>query len=117
MEDQEVVLPAIEIVRQDFASSTIVGPVPADTAFYRCYQGQFDGVLAMYHDQGLGPLKTVHFDEAINVSGGLPHLRVSPDHGPAQDLFLTGLASPTSMQGAFDLCLRYTSTATKPEVG
>ena len=116
-EDLDVVLPAIENVRQFYRSTPegsysdcqIVGPMPADTAFYQGYHEHFDGVLAMYHDQGLGPLKTVHFDEAINVSGGLPHLRVSPDHGPAKDLFLTGQASKVSMQTAFDLCVRYTS--------
>ena len=59
----------------------VTGPFPADTLFHFAYTGQYDGVLAMYHDQGLGPLKTVHFYDAVNITGGLKHLRVSPDHG------------------------------------
>jgi 4-hydroxythreonine-4-phosphate dehydrogenase len=83
------------------------GPVPADTAFYKGYHGEYDGVLAMYHDQGLAPLKTVHFDEAVNITGGLDIFRVSPDHGPARDLYLKRTASLVSFQTALQHCLRY----------
>ena len=79
-------------------------PVPAP---WQAVDRRFDGVVAMYHDQGLGPLKTVHFDDAVNLSGGLPHLRVSPDHGPARDLFLERAASPKSFLAALDLAERY----------
>jgi 4-hydroxythreonine-4-phosphate dehydrogenase len=87
------------------------GPLPADTAFHAGYHGTYDGVLAMYHDQGLGPLKTVHFDDAVNLSGGLPHFRAAPDHGPARDLFMKRQASPASFALAFDLACRYLGTA------
>lgn len=106
--DQESRLIAPAIARVQAACGfSIAGPLPADTVFYRCWQGHYDGVLAMYHDQGLAPLKTVHFDEAVNLSGGLPHLRVSPDHGPASDLFLRRMANPQSMHAAFDLASQY----------
>lgn len=108
-EDREILAPAIAQVLKNDPRVLIDGPVPADTVFYRAYQGAYDGVLAIYHDQGLGPLKTVHFDEAINLSGGLQHLRVSPDHGPARDLFLTGKASTTSMDIAIKTASHYLS--------
>ena len=65
------------------------------------------GVLACYHDQGLGPLKTVHFDDAVNITGGLRHLRVSPDHGPARDLYGSGHGSPKSFAAALQICMNY----------
>lgn len=105
-EEARLIAPAVRAAARHL-DAHIVGPEPADTAFYRCYHGEYDGVLAMYHDQGLGPLKTVHFDEAVNLSGGLPHLRVSPDHGPARDLYLTGRASPKSFALALSLARRY----------
>lgn len=106
-EDDKIVAPAVAEARAVGIDAR--GPYPADTVFYRAMQGQFDVVLAMYHDQGLGPLKTVHFDEAVNVSMGLPHLRVSPDHGPAADLYLTGQASVKSFDAALKLCDRWLS--------
>lgn len=106
-EDDRIIAPAIKEAQK--AGIQASGPYPADTVFYRAYQGNFDVVLAMYHDQGLGPLKTVHFDEAVNVSMGLPHLRVSPDHGPAADLYLTGRASVKSFDAALKLCDRWLS--------
>jgi 4-hydroxy-L-threonine phosphate dehydrogenase PdxA len=83
------------------------GPISADTAFYFCLQGQYDGVLAMYHDQGLAPMKTVYFDEAINISAGLRHLRVSPDHGPAYQLISSSQVSIKSFENAFLLAIEY----------
>lgn len=64
----------------------IFGPLPADTAFYQHGQGHYDGLLAMYHDQGLAPFKLMHFHSGVNVTLGLPFLRTSPDHGTAKDL-------------------------------
>ena len=104
-EEERVIAPAVLASGQEGVNVT--GPLPADTVFYRAMRGEFDAVLAMYHDQGLGPLKTVHFDEAVNVSLGLPHLRVSPDHGPAADQFLTGKASMRSFDAALKLCDRW----------
>ena len=107
-EEARVIVPAITEARLHLGkSATLVGPVPADTAFYFGYKGEFDCVLAMYHDQGLGPLKTVHFDNAVNISGGLRHFRVSPDHGPASDLYLRGRASPASLVQAINLAVSY----------
>ena len=102
--DQRVVEPAITALKSHYGVS---GPYPADTIFWKALNGQFDCVLAMYHDQGLGPLKTVHFDDAINITGGLQHLRVSPDHGPAQDLFLTAKASSASFKLCWQLVNSY----------
>ncbi len=106
-EDLTMVQPAIENAKLKLAGAKIEGPIPADTLFHRAFCGQYDGVLAMYHDQGLGPLKIVHFHDAINITGGLPFLRVSPDHGPAQDLFLQGTASATSTCQALRLAVQY----------
>lgn len=99
-EDQRVLAKAVAAARAE--GYEVSGPHPADTVFFRAYQGQFDGVLAMYHDQGLGPLKTVHFYDAINVTGGLSALRLSPDHGPAADLF----GSQAARADSFGLALQ-----------
>lgn len=93
-EDARILAPAVAELNQLFPGQ-FVGPVPADTAFFNAYEGRWRGVLAMYHDQGLAPLKTVHFFDAINITGGLAHLRVSPDHGPAADLFGRGQEANT----------------------
>lgn len=81
----------------------VTGPLPGDTAFHRHLKGEFDGVVAMYHDQGLGPLKTVDFAEAANLTLGLPHIRTSPDHGTAYDLAGTGRADRRSLDSAIRL--------------
>jgi len=104
-EEERVITPAVHAAAKQGVK--VVGPLPADTVFYRAMCDEFDAVLAMYHDQGLGPLKTVHFDEAVNISLGLPHLRVSPDHGPAADQFLTGKASMRSFDAALKICDRW----------
>ena len=107
IEDDRVVRPAVEKLSRESNQAVFLGPLPADTVFYRAYHGAFDAVLAMYHDQGLGPLKTVHFDEAVNVSLGLRYLRVSPDHGPAADLFGKGMASMRSFESAAKMCVNW----------
>ena len=110
-EERLIITPAILRVQAEQVAArsgvVISGPLPADTAFHRAYHGEFAAVLAMYHDQGLGPLKTVHFDTAVNVSGGLKHFRASPDHGPARDLFLQHRASSASMELALSLALNH----------
>lgn len=80
--------------------------LPADTLFARQLRGEFDVVLALYHDQGLGPLKTVDFDEAVNVTLGLPHVRTSPDHGTAFGIAGKGIASPRSFDNAVEVARR-----------
>lgn len=108
-EDAGVIGPTVAKAQEQLAPAVIRGPFPADTLFHRAMNGEFDAVLAMYHDQGLGPLKTVHFYDAINITGGLRHLRVSPDHGPARDLFMSNSARFDSFELAWNACERYLS--------
>lgn len=103
-EDDEVIRPTVESMTSEVDVS---GPWASDTLFWKALNGQYDAVLAMYHDQGLGPLKTIHFDDAVNITGGLPFLRVSPDHGPAKDLFLKKKASPRSLKEALSIAQKY----------
>lgn len=105
-EDDRVVAPAVAALNGRYPGQ-FVGPLPADTVFHHCREGRFSAVLAMYHDQGLAPLKTVHFFDAINITGGLDHLRVSPDHGPAADLFGSGKADTSSFALALATAERY----------
>ncbi|MGA2228761.1 MAG: 4-hydroxythreonine-4-phosphate dehydrogenase PdxA [Syntrophobacteraceae bacterium] len=81
----------------------ISGPWPADTVFHRAMSNEFDAVVAMYHDQGLIPVKLVHFNEAVNVSLGLPVVRTSVDHGTAYDIAGMGTADPGSLIEAVSL--------------
>lgn len=78
-------------------------PLPADTLFYRAKQGEFDAVLAMYHDQGLAPLKLVDFDQAVNVTLGTSIIRTSVDHGTAFDIVGKGTANPASFLKAIQV--------------
>ena len=80
-----------------------IGPLAADTLFHQAVQGNFDAVVAMYHDQGLAPLKLVAFDTGVNWTLGLPFIRTSPDHGTAYDLAGRDRANPSSMQAAIQL--------------
>lgn len=79
---------------------------PADTLFMRALRGEYDVIIALYHDQGLAPLKLIDFDDAVNVTLGLPHVRTSPDHGTAFSLAGKGLASPRSFANAVSTALR-----------
>jgi 4-hydroxythreonine-4-phosphate dehydrogenase len=103
-EEQTVIGPA---VRQAQARQIeAVGPLSADALFYYAYKGDYDAVVAMYHDQGLAPLKMVAFEQGINWTLGLPFIRTSPDHGTAYDIAGRGAASPTSMVAAIRLAKR-----------
>ena len=104
---EEEALVITDAISENSQNLNVTGPIPADTAFYRGFRKEFDGILAMYHDQGLGPLKTVHFDEAVNLTAGLKHLRISPDHGPAKDLFGQNIASSKSVALALTFCKNY----------
>ncbi len=100
-EEEEVIRPAIEAL---MASPYVVtGPYPPDTIFRRAFNGEFDAVVCMYHDQGLIPIKLVHFDNAVNITLGLPVVRTSVDHGTAYDIAGTGSASPESLLAALSL--------------
>jgi 4-hydroxythreonine-4-phosphate dehydrogenase len=82
------------------------GPLPADTVFVRAMQGEFDAVLAPYHDVGMTAIKVAAFGRAVNVTLGLPFPRTSPDHGTALDIAGTGKADPSSMRAAIELAAR-----------
>lgn len=83
--------------------------LPADTVFWRALQGEFDVVVALYHDQGLAPLKAVDFEGAVNVTLGLPFVRTSPDHGTAFPIAGKGLANAKSFSRAVDLAFQFTA--------
>jgi 4-hydroxythreonine-4-phosphate dehydrogenase len=100
-EESRIIEPAIVMARE--AGANAEGPYPADTVFWRAMQGQFDGVVAMYHDQGLIPVKLVAFDEAVQMTLGLPVIRVSVDHGTAFDIAGQNRANPASMRAAIRL--------------
>jgi len=103
-EERRVIAPAVRTAyRQGVAVS---GPWPADTVFHRAARGEFAAVVAMYHDQGLGPLKTLAFDTGVNVTLGLPIIRTSVDHGTAFDIAGRGTASPESLIAAVELAAR-----------
>jgi 4-hydroxythreonine-4-phosphate dehydrogenase len=84
--------------------------LPGDTVFGRALRGEFDVVVALFHDQGLAPLKTIDFDEAVNVTLGLPFVRTSPDHGTAYALAGRGVASPRSFANAVTIARRLAAT-------
>ncbi|HEX5222327.1 MAG TPA: 4-hydroxythreonine-4-phosphate dehydrogenase PdxA [Verrucomicrobiae bacterium] len=81
----------------------VVGPLSGDTVFHHALRGEYDAVVAMYHDQGLAPLKAVAFDTGVNWTLGLPFIRTSPDHGTAYDIAGRGIANPSSMISALRL--------------
>ncbi len=101
-EETEVIAPAVrELAEEGRVEWT--GPVSPDTVFGRAAGGEFDGVLCMYHDQGLIPLKLHAFDQGVNVTLGLPYVRTSPDHGTAFEIAGTGRARADSMIAAMNL--------------
>jgi 4-hydroxythreonine-4-phosphate dehydrogenase len=103
-EEIEIISPACERLRAAFGTRAHFSePQPPDTVFMRSVAGEFDGVLCMYHDQGLIPLKLHAFDEGVNVTLGLPFPRTSPDHGTAFDIAGKGIARPDSMIAAIRL--------------
>jgi 4-hydroxythreonine-4-phosphate dehydrogenase len=83
-----------------------VGPLSADTLFYHAYRGDYDAVVAMYHDQGLCPLKLIGFETGVNWTLGLPFIRTSPDHGTAYNIAGQGVADPSSMISAIRLAIQ-----------
>jgi len=104
-EDQKIVVPAVRQLRKKSRLS-FFGPEPADTVFRRMIQGEFDGVVALYHDQGLIPAKLLDFDRTVNVTMGLPVIRCSPDHGTAFGIAGKRKARAGSMLEAVKLACR-----------
>ncbi|MBI3770892.1 MAG: 4-hydroxythreonine-4-phosphate dehydrogenase PdxA [Deltaproteobacteria bacterium] len=109
-EEAKIIAPAVRRACRTGVRAS--GPYPADSLFFRAVSGEFDAVIAMYHDQGLIPLKLLHFHDGVNVTMGLPILRTSPDHGTAYDIAGTGAADPGSMAAAILLAARMVDAAT-----
>jgi len=107
-EETQIITPAVAALRE--VGIAVTGPLPADTLFHAAYRGDYDAVIAMYHDQGLTPLKMIAFDEGVNVTLGLPFPRTSPDHGTAFDIAGQGIARPDSLLAA----LRLAVTSVRP---
>jgi 4-hydroxythreonine-4-phosphate dehydrogenase len=109
-EEERLVRPAIELARARLGaaglSATVSGPLVPDAVFRQANRGEFDAVVALYHDQGLIPLKLLHFDDGVNLTLGLPFVRTSPDHGTAYDIAGSGQARPQSFLSALDLAAR-----------
>jgi 4-phospho-D-threonate 3-dehydrogenase / 4-phospho-D-erythronate 3-dehydrogenase len=97
-EEERVIKPAVAAAQREGINA--VGPLSADTLFHFASQGDYDAVVCMYHDQGLIPLKLLHFEDGVNVTLGLPIIRTSVDHGTAYNLAGTGQASDASMAAA-----------------
>ena len=100
-EEQTLIVPAVRAAQA--RGLEVVGPLAADALFYYAYRGEYDAVVAMYHDQGLAPLKMIGFENGVNWTLGLPFIRTSPDHGTAYDIAGQGKANPSSMQAALRL--------------
>ena len=103
-EDEAIVAPAIAQLQAEGIDAR--GPYPADTMFHARARAGYDAALAMYHDQALIPIKTIAFDEGVNVTLGLPFIRTSPDHGTAFDIAGQGIARPDSLCAALKLAAR-----------
>ncbi len=103
-EERELILPAVNNAKN--LGINVRGPLPADTVFYFALKGEYDAVVTMYHDQGLIPLKMLHFTDAVNVTLGLPVIRTSVDHGTAYDIAGKGIASYGSLLAAIKMAGR-----------
>jgi len=106
-EEDEIINPAIQKARMEGVNAQ--GPFSPDTLFFYASEGKFDVVICMYHDQGLIPLKILHFEDAVNVTLGLPIIRTSVDHGTAYDIAGSGEASPRSLINAIKLATQMVS--------
>jgi 4-hydroxythreonine-4-phosphate dehydrogenase len=107
-EEQRIISPAILIAQEMGVNCS--GPYPADTLFVRAAAGEFDGVVAMYHDQAMIPVKLLAFKDAVNITIGLPIIRTSPAHGTAFDIAGKGVADESSMKAAIKLAVEMAKT-------
>ncbi|MEO0499402.1 MAG: 4-hydroxythreonine-4-phosphate dehydrogenase PdxA [Pseudomonadota bacterium] len=103
-EEVRLIRPAMESLAT--APYTLIGPLPADTMFHQRVRETYDAAVCMYHDQALIPVKTLYFDEGVNMTLGLPIVRTSPDHGTAFDIAGQGIARPDAMVAALNLAAR-----------
>jgi 4-hydroxythreonine-4-phosphate dehydrogenase len=103
-EEKKIIIPAIKKAKR--AGIAVSGPLSPDTIFYRAVKNkEYDVVVCMYHDQGLIPLKLIHFEDGVNVTLGLPIIRTSVDHGTAYDIAWKGVASPGNMVSAIEMAV------------
>lgn len=109
-EERDLLNPALQHLQAEYPGLTLC--LPGDTLFARALKGEFDVVVALYHDQGLAPLKVVDFDQAVNVTMGLPYVRTSPDHGTAFGIAGQGKASPRSFANAVIVARRLIKSRT-----
>ena len=93
-EDKKIILPTINNLKKKFKIS---GPYPADTVFIKNIRDKFDVIVGMYHDQVLAPIKTIYEYDAINITVGLPFIRISPDHGPNEKMLGKNISNPLSL--------------------
>jgi 4-hydroxythreonine-4-phosphate dehydrogenase len=100
-EESRIIEPAVKLARK--RKINCAGPAPADSIFHRAVKGEFDAVVALYHDQGLIPIKTLAFSDTVQITLGLPFIRTSPAHGVAYDIAGKGIANPASMIEAIKL--------------
>ncbi len=107
-EEQRIIAPAILLAQEQ--SINCSGPYPADTLFLRAASGEFDAVVAMYHDQGMIPVKLLAFDKAVNITIGIPIIRTSPAHGTAFDIAGKNLASPNGIKAAIRTAIQMAKT-------
>lgn len=111
-EDVRVIAPAVAATRA--RGIDVTGPLSGDTVFHQAWRGDYDVVVAMYHDQGLAPLKLVAFDRGVNWTLGLPFVRTSPDHGTAFDIAGRGVADASSMDAAVRLAIQLVPPSERP---
>ena len=107
-EEKRIISPAIMLAQE--AGIDCYGPYPADTVFHRTANGEFDAVVAMYHDQGMIPVKMLAFEEAVNITIGIPIVRTSPAHGTAFDIAGKNIANPSSMKSAIKMAIQMSAT-------
>jgi len=107
-EEKRIITPAINLARHH--GINCLGPFSADTMFLRAAQGEFDGVVAMYHDQGMIPVKLLNFAHAVNITIGIPIVRTSPAHGTAFDIAGKNVADPTGMKSAITTAIQMAKT-------
>lgn len=103
-EEDTIIRPAIDLLQAETINAT--GPFPGDTIFRDALGGKFDAVIAMYHDQGLAPIKTLDFNNTVNITMGLPIIRTSVDHGTAEDIAWKGIADNTNLIAAINMAAR-----------
>jgi 4-hydroxythreonine-4-phosphate dehydrogenase len=107
-EEQAFIMHAVTVLQNEGIDAR--GPLPSDTMFHPAARATYDCAICMYHDQALIPIKTIAFDEGVNVTLGLPFIRTSPDHGTAFDIAGTGKANPSSLIAALKLAARMAAT-------